>query len=89
MRIEFGLDVGAFGPFPELDFFVLAGFGFFEGETLLFQGEATSAEITPAQGNDVAAQVRSRSSAWRVRGGRGAARKREKAPRHQHQGVRR
>jgi hypothetical protein len=57
MRIEFGLDVRAFGPFPVLGFLLLFGFGLFHGEAPLFNGEAASAEVAAAKHDEVVAEI--------------------------------
>jgi hypothetical protein len=57
MGVEFFLNIGAFGPFPE-EFFA---FGFFaaafEGEPFVFESEALSAEVAAAQGAEVGAKT--------------------------------
>ncbi len=54
---EFGADFGALGPSPELLFFVVAGFGLFEGEPLAFEGEAVGIEVTTAEPGDIGAEL--------------------------------
>lgn len=50
--VEFALDFGAAGPFPEFLFFGLSGGGEVEGQALLFEGEAASAEFAAAEGQE-------------------------------------
>jgi hypothetical protein len=50
--VEFCLNFGAAGPFPEFLFFGLGGFGELESEALLFDGEAGGTEFAAAQGHD-------------------------------------
>src|SRR5690242_8262050 len=57
MRIEFGLDVGAFGPFPVFGFFLLFGFALFHGEALLLDGETASAEVAAAKHYEISAEI--------------------------------
>jgi hypothetical protein len=57
VRIKFGLNVGAFGPFPEFGFFLFVGSGFFHGEALLFDGEAAGAEVAATQHDEVIAEL--------------------------------
>ena len=55
--VEDGLDVGAFGPFPEELFEFGLGFGLLKGEALLFDGEAAGHEVPTAEGDDVGEEV--------------------------------
>jgi len=57
MRIEFGLNVGTPGPFPEEVFHFFFGAGFFEGEALLLDGETFGGEIAAAHGSEVVAEI--------------------------------
>jgi hypothetical protein len=57
MRVEYLLDVGAFGPLPEQLFLLGIGAGFFEGETLLFDGEAFGRKIAAAESREVVAEI--------------------------------
>jgi hypothetical protein len=54
---EAGLDVGAFGPFPEEGFEGIAAFGLFEGEALLFEVDALGAEVAATQRKDVGEEL--------------------------------
>ncbi len=52
LGVEFGIDVGAFGPIPE-DFFEIGiGMFFHEGEAFLFEEDALGMEITAAESDD-------------------------------------
>ncbi len=55
--IEFGLEVGAFGPFPEEFFHLVFGGVGLEDKALLFDLEATGAEVAAAQGGEVGAEA--------------------------------
>ena len=55
--VEFFLDVGAFGPFPAVFLHLGVSAGFFEGETLLFDGEALGGEVAPAESGEIIAEV--------------------------------
>src|SRR5436190_2426476 len=57
MRIKLGLDVEALGPFPEGFFDLVLGAGFFQGEALLFNGEAFGGEVATAEGGDILAEI--------------------------------
>ncbi len=52
-QIQFFLDVGAFGPFPELRFFLLFGLADEEVEALFFDGDAAGVEVAAAEGDDI------------------------------------
>src|ERR1051325_1657527 len=57
LGVEFGLDFGASGPFPEEFFAFAAGGGFEEGEAFLFEENAFGAEVAAAEGDDGIAEV--------------------------------
>jgi hypothetical protein len=63
--IEFSLDVGSFGPFPEAFFEFGLGVGLIEGKPLLFEGKAAGDEVAATEGDNIGeeradvAQVRS------------------------------
>jgi hypothetical protein len=52
--IELGLDIRAFGPFPEELLEFLFTFGLFNGNALLFQGEPAGDEVATTKSDDVA-----------------------------------
>jgi hypothetical protein len=54
---EPGLDVGAFGPFPEENFEIVLVFRLFEGKALLFEVDALSTEIAAAEGEDISEEL--------------------------------
>src|SRR5258706_13403934 len=57
MGIEFLLNVGAFGPFPEKLFKLNLGAGFFEGEAFVFDSEAFGIKIAAAQSGEITAKI--------------------------------
>src|SRR3954454_19926640 len=57
MRVKPGLDVSALSPFPAVFFELGFGACFFEGEALLFDGEAFGGEVATAKRGDVLAEL--------------------------------
>ena len=55
--MEFGLDVGLLGPFPELFVFGFLGVADYEVKPLLFQGESSGVEFTPPEGQDEETEI--------------------------------
>jgi hypothetical protein len=67
LRMEFGVDVGAGGPFPEKLFEVGVGVFFHEGEAFLFEEDAFGMEAAAAESDDGFAEfIKLAESGFRV-----------------------
>jgi hypothetical protein len=55
-RVELVLDVGSFGPGPELFFFVGCGVGLRKGEVFAFEAKAFGEEVESAEAGDDGAE---------------------------------
>ena len=57
MGVELGLDIGAFGPFPEEGFKGFFVFRLLQGQALLLEMNAAGNEVATAEGDDVGEEL--------------------------------
>ena len=51
------VNIGTFGPFPEIYFALVSGVGLFEGEPVPLEGEAFLVEVAAAEAGDIDTEV--------------------------------